>query len=275
MHRSLLMMLLPLAVHASPPELGYAQASNAFKRESRPTQYQPIHLVDGKEATAWCSASGDPLVERLTFGFKGEVTVDALRIVTGNAADEETWKGFGRVKKLSVKGLGGGATVTLADERAAQLVALKSPVVGTEFTVEVLDLFPADDLDQPTCLSEVVFYSGGKPLGASWLGPQWKYDPALAPLLGTWYGGSPGAPTHFLSLYADGTWRYAYEPWGAPRDAKSLSGSYEVTGTSVALRLDEGAKVTLRAEQKKGTGPALAVDGPAPEAFKRPWRGQP
>ena len=275
MNRPVLLMLLPFAVHAAPPDLGYAQASNYFKREARPTQYQPVHLVDGKEATAWCSASGDPLVERITFGFKGEVTVDEVRIVTGNAADEETWKGFGRVKKLSLKGLGGGATVTLSDERGPQAVTLKSPVEGSEVTVEVLDLYPADDLDQPTCLSEVVFYSRGKPLGASWLGPQWKFDPALAPLLGTWYGGSPGAPTHFLSLYADGTWRYAYEPWDAPRDAKSLAGSYALAGNAVALLLEDGAKVSVRIDQRKGAEPALAVEGAAPEPFKRPWRGQP
>lgn len=275
MTRSLLMLLLPLAAHAAPPELGYAQASNYFKRDARPTQYQPVHLVDGKEATAWCSASGDPLVERLTFGFKGEARVDEVRVVTGNAADEESWKGFGRVKKLAIKGLSGGATVTLADERGPQAVALKSPVEGTELTVEVLDLYPADDLDQPTCLSELVFYSGGKPLGAPWMGPQWKYDRALAPLLGTWFSGSPGAPTHFLSLYADGTWRYAYEPWGAPRDSKSLSGSYELSGSAVTLQLEGGVKVSVRPEQRKGGEPGLAVEGSAPEAFKRPWRGQP
>jgi len=231
--------------------------------------------VDGKEGTAWCSASGDPLVERLTFGFKGEVKVDEVRVLTGNAADGESWKAFGRVKKLSIKGLGGGATVTLADEQGLQAVALKTPVEGAEFAVEVLDLFPADDLDQPTCLSELTFYSGGKPLAASWLTPQWKHDRTLAPLLGTWYAGSPGAPTHFLSLYADGTWRYAHEPWDSPRDSKSLSGSYELSGSTVQLLLEGGAKVAVRLDARKGAEPALAVDSGAPEPFKRPWRAQP
>jgi len=275
MNRFLTCLLMPLAAHAAPPELGYAQASNYFKREARPTQYPPVHLVDGKEGTAWCSASGDPLVERLTFGFKGEVKVDEVRVITGNAADEETWKAFGRARKLALRGLGGGATVTLADERGPQSVTLKSPVEGAEFSVEVLDLYAADDLDQPTCISEIVFYSGGKPLGASWLTPQWKHDRTLAPLLGTWYGGSPGAPTHFLTLYADGTWRYAYEPWDSPRDSKSRVGTYELSGNTVQLLLEGGARVAVRLEQKKGGEPVLAVDESGPEPFKRPWRSEP
>lgn len=272
-HALLLFAVLPAAVHAA-PDLGYAQASSYFKREARPTQYQPLHLVDGKETTAWCSGSADPLVERLTFGFKEEVRVDEVRVYTGNGADEETWKGFARAKKLSVKTLGGGATLSLQDERGLQAVALKTPLAGTEFTVEVLDLFPADDFDQPTCISDVVFYSAGKPLNGSWLSPRLKYDRTLSPLLGTWYAGSPRAPTFFLSVYVDGSWRFAHEPWDAPRDARHLSGTYDVTGSSLTLTLANGDKVTLRPEKRKG-GEGVVLEGAVPDELKQSWRAAP
>jgi hypothetical protein len=276
MRSQLLLLLFGLssAAHAAPPELGYAQASNYFKKDARPTQYQPLNLVDGRESTAWCSSSADPLVERLTFGFKDEVRVDEVRVYTGNGADEEAWKTFARAKKLAVKGQGGGATLNLRDERGLQSVALKTPLTGVEFSVEVLDLFPADDFDQPTCISDVVFYSEGKPLNGGWLAPKLKYDRTLSPLLGTWYAGSPRAPTHFLSLYVDGTWRYAYEPWDAPRDARQLAGTYDVSGSGVTLNLPDGAKLSLRGEKRKG-GEGVALEGAVPDALKHPWRGQP
>src|SRR6476619_3162807 len=80
--------------------IGYAQATGYFKKDSRPTLYQPLNLLDGRESTAWCSPTGDPLSEKLTFGFKGPVTIDEVRVYTGNGFDEATFTDFGRAKKL-------------------------------------------------------------------------------------------------------------------------------------------------------------------------------
>jgi hypothetical protein len=72
----------------------------------------------------------------------------------------------------------------------------------------------------------------------------------------------------------DGTWRYAYEPWDAPRDERHVVGSYEVSGSSVTLLLPEGAKVSLRGEKRKG-GEGVVLEGAVPDELKHPWRAQP
>ena len=79
------------AAPASAGGIGYAQATGYFKKESRPTLYQPLNLLDGRDVTAWCSTTSDPLNELLTFGFNGPVRIEELRINAGNNFDANTW----------------------------------------------------------------------------------------------------------------------------------------------------------------------------------------
>lgn len=270
-------LLSPLSAFAAPPAIGYAQATGYFKKDSRPTLYQPLNMLDGRESTAWCSPSGDPLSERLTFGFKGPVAIDEVRVYTGNGFDDSTFTSFGRAKKFSITGPSGGSNFSVADQRGLQAVALNPPIEGTQFTVEVLDVFPAEDIDQPVCVTDIVFYSEGKPLNGSWLTPKLKYDKATAPFLGTWFAGSDGAPDKFLSFYFDGTYRYVYEPYDRPKDAKTLTGEYDVSGSRITLTIPSKGKVNLGfSKDKKGSGEdafrTLRLDGDVPDDLKHAFR---
>src|SRR4051812_7994397 len=89
-----LLTLVPLVAWAAPP-VGYAQATGCYKRETRPSLYQPLNMLDGREVTAWCSRSGDHLADVLSFGFKGTAKVDEVRVYTGNGFDDATFKQFG------------------------------------------------------------------------------------------------------------------------------------------------------------------------------------
>ncbi|MFL5319499.1 MAG: discoidin domain-containing protein [Myxococcaceae bacterium] len=272
-----LFALLPLTAFAAPPAVGYAQATGYFKKDSRPTLYQPLNLLDGRESTAWCSPTGDPLSEKLTFGFKGPVKIDEVRVYTGNGFDESTFTDFARAKKLSIKGPTGGNNFAVADQRGLQAVALNPPLEGAQFTVEVLDVFPAEDIDQPACITDIVFYSDGKPLNGSWLTPKLKYDKATAPLLGTWFAGSEGAPDKFLSFYFDGTYRYVYEPYDRPKDAKTITGEYDVSGSRMTLSVPNKGKVSagVNREKKGSDGDVvrtLKLDGDLPEELKQTFR---
>src|SRR5688572_27912515 len=91
------------ATHAAAP-VGYAQATGYFKKEGRPSLYQPLNLLDGREATAWCSTTSDVLNEVLTFGFKDLVRLDEIRIYTGNGFNAQTFAEFSRGRKFSFKG---------------------------------------------------------------------------------------------------------------------------------------------------------------------------
>jgi hypothetical protein len=274
----LLLGLLSGAAHAGAPPIGYAQASSYLKKDSRPTLYQPLNLLDGRELTAWCSSSGDLLADQLTFGFKDSATIDEVRIYTGNGFDDKTFREFARGKKFALKGPEGGQTFTVADTRGLQAVALQPPITGAQFTLEVLDVYHAEDPDTPVCITDIVFYSQGKPLNGAWLTQKLKYDRTRAPLLGTWFGGDEGAPDRFLAFFYDGTFRYLYEPYDPITNTRrSLTGNYTLMGDTLTLEMPGKAgkkRATIRRSKSRHEGQkVLTLDGEdLPEDFRRAWR---
>ncbi|MBX5483469.1 MAG: discoidin domain-containing protein [Myxococcaceae bacterium] len=273
-----LLLLAPGFANGATPAIGYAQATGYFKKDSRPTLYQPLNLLDGREATAWCSSSADPLNELLTFGFKGPVKIDEVRIYTGNGFDEQTFKEFSRARKLLLKGPSTAQSITLADQRGQQAVVLNPPLQGAQFTLQIQDQFPADDPEAPVCLTDVVFYADGRALNGPWLTRSLKYDRAQAPLLGTWFGGSEGAPDKFLSFYFDNTYRFTYEPWDPGMKGEVFEGEYDATGSRLTLVVPKKGKVTARIH--RGTGKSesgqalrtLTLEGDLPAALKTRFR---
>ena len=167
----------------------------------------------------------------------------------------------------------------LADQRGLQAIQLRPALQGAQFTIEVLDQFPAEDLDAPVCLTDVVFYSDGKPLNGPWLTQKLKYDPKRAPLLGTWFGGYEGAPDRYLSFFFDGTYRFVYAPYDQPEKEKIFSGAYQVAGSRLTLQLPGKGKVTVRMDAVRGEGGGkghtLTLEGDVPEQLKEPFRDSP
>jgi hypothetical protein len=264
-----------LALAGSPA--GYAQATGYFKKDSRPTLYQPLNLLDGKDATVWCSTGPDPLNELLTFGFNGAVKIDEVRITTGNNLDEKTFAQFARARKLTLRAGKKSQTLTLEDQRGTQAVSINPPLEASRFAIEILDQYPSDDSDAPVCITDVVFVSEGKALNGPWLAAKLKYDKATALLLGTWYLGYEGTPDKFLSFNYDGTFRYAYEPFDGNRDKPvSLEGKYDASGGRITFEIAghrHAAKV-LHDESKKG-GFTLSFDGDVPPELKQVFRSVP
>lgn len=240
------------AAPLSSPTVGYAQATGYYKRESRPSQYQPLNLLDGREGTAWCGRTSDNLADVLSFGLKGTATVDEVRIYTGNGFDQNTFQQFPRAKKLTLKSGTTSATFIVADQRGLQAISLAPALTGAHFTLEVLDQYPAEDPEMPVCLTDVVFYSEGKPLNGPWLTGKLKYDRQRAPLLGTWFGGYEGAPDRSLSFYFDETFRYEYTPLDSDQKAKLITGTYGLDGSRVVFNIPGRGKypAALNRERK-------------------------
>lgn len=268
------MAFAPVASAAAP--VGYAQATGYYKRDSRPTQHQPLHLLDAREATAWCSTSSDPLEERLTFGFKGIAEIDEVRIYTGNGLNPNTFKEYSRARKFAMTGPEGGMNFTVADERGLQQVTLNPPLNGSEFTLQVLDQYPADDPEMPVCVTDIVFYSKGQALNGTWLTSKLKFNKTRSTVLGTWYAGSPGAPDRYLSFYFDGTYRFVLQPYDSNVKPQSFEGSYDVTGGgNITLSLPSKARASVRIAPKNGEAgskQALTVEGEVPAEMKTEWR---
>ena len=53
-------------------------------------------------------------------------------------------------------------TFTLEDMRGPQTVRIEPPMTGARFVVEVLVPYPAEDPDQPVCLTDIVFFSAAR-----------------------------------------------------------------------------------------------------------------
>jgi hypothetical protein len=273
----LILILLPgLASAASP--IGYAQASGYYEQAANPMRYQPLNVLDGRANTSWCSESADMYAASLTFGFKSAAKIDEVRIYTGNGLDERTFEEFGRAKKLVIRSASDAQILHLSDRRGLQAIALRPALSSLELTLQIVDQYPAEDPEAPVCLTDVIFYSEGKPLNGSWLSSKLKYDSNQSPMLGTWFAGPEGAADKFLSFYFDGTYRFAYEPYDL--DAKGLlfTGGYQISGTQLLLEIPGNGWIHLKVRQEmKESAPGdvqrtLMLEGNLPDAWPRSYR---
>jgi len=260
--------------------IGYAQASGYFKKDSRPTLYQPLNLLDGRDNTAWCTTTSDPLNDHLTFGFKGPETIEEIHITTGNNFSEDTFHQFARAKKFEIKGPTGGQTFTVADQRGPQTITLSPPLQGSRFTVEVLDMYPSDDIDASVCVTDFIFITGGKPASGNWMGSKLKYDKHTAAIMGTWFAGYDDAPDRFLSFFFDGTFAYSYEPYDTSKyQPKSVTGEFDASPGRVTFQIGKAkksAKMILDANTKgKKGGQMLVFEGELPDDLKQTFRSVP
>jgi hypothetical protein len=280
MHRlplaCLLLATAASAASTAPP--GYAQAPTWLEHDSQPQRYVPLHLLDGRDTTAWCAPPGEGPA-RVVIGFKDVVSVDEVRVYTGDGTDRAAFKAHARAKKLTLTVVDAARALKVEDKRGLQAVPLNPPLLGARFILEVVDRYPGAKEDAPVCLTDLVFISGGKPLNGTFLAPRMKYDARLAPLLGTWFGGLDGAPDRFLSFYVDGTYRFTREPLegGGP---SSVTGTYTVSGTRLTLEVPKRGRVTVRlkrgeSEGGQTPGATLDVEGPVPEDWGQAFRGQP
>jgi hypothetical protein len=253
--------------------VGYAQATGYFKKDSRPTLYQPLNLLDARDITAWCTETADPLNDVLTFGFNSPVTIDELKINNGNNFSEEVWKSFARAKKVTLKSGKESRVLNVEDKRGSQSFSVSPPLKGTRFSIEVLDAYDAEEnLDASVCLTDVVFMQEGKPLNGPWLTTQLKYDKGTQYVMGTWFAGYDGTPDYFLSFNYDGTYRWSYEPFdNKTNKAEVMTGRYDVSGSRLMFEL-AGKKHSVSYKKEAGK---LTFDGELPESLKKAWRAQP
>ena len=268
-------------VLAAAPAVGYVRASGWYERASNPAHYQPLHLVDGDLRTGWCSSGGDALVETISFGVGAPAVVDEVRIATGNQADTNAFHTFARPRKFVLRTEGRASTFSVADTEGTQSVKLDSPLQGTLFALEVLDVEPADDPAMPACISEVQLVSHGKPLAdppkklLGWNAPR-------AALLGTWFAGDEGSPDRTLSFFIDGSWQSRTVVYGEPSRPKVLSGQwgFDKKG-SLWIKVPGSAQATVKpiqetkADARGKPRTTLQLSGSVPADLRVTFRDRP
>lgn len=276
--RTLLLTICCSSLPALAGTIGFAQATGYYKKETRPTLYQPLNLLDARDATAWCTTTSDPLNDQLSVGFNGVTTIEQIRVSTGNSFDQHTWEQFARAKKIVIKAGKERRTLELEDKRGFQDLAIEPPLKAVRFTVEVLDQYPAEEPDSPACVTDLVFISEGRPLNGPYLTSKLKYDKSVAGLMGVWFAGYPGTPDQFLTFNFDGTFRYTFEPFDEMRDKpKMIEGTYDVTSTRLVLQIDGKRHVLKYSKEnaKKGPSMMLSFEGELPVELKGPFRSVP
>jgi hypothetical protein len=269
--------LLLGVVLSAVPALGFVQANDWYERASAPAHFQPLLLVDGDLRTAWCAASSDAQADALTLGFSAMVAVDEVRIGTGNQAATGAFHASARPRKFVLRTDGRASTFTVADTEGLQTVKLDAPLQGTVFTLEVLDVEPAEDPAASACVSEVQLVSHGKPI------PDPKksllvWNPERAKLLGIWYSGDEGNPDQSLAFFVDGSWQLATVVYGEPTRPKTTSGTWGLDKKGLWMKAPGSGKgrVTPQFETKadaRGKGrTTLQLKGGVPATMRVPFR---
>lgn len=273
------MTLSPLlaVVLSAVPGLGYVQASDWFEHASNPAHFQPLQLVDGNLKTAWCSSSSDAQADALGFGFASLVVIDEVRVGTGNQADTAAFHASARPRKFVLRTDGRASTFSVADTEGLQTVKLDQPLQGQVFTLEVLDVEPAEDPAAPACVSEVQLVSHGKPVPHP-KGKLLKWDAERQRLLGTWYAGDEGNPDRSLSFFLDGTWQLRTVVYDEPTRPKTVNGTWgqEKKGLWMKAPTSGRGKVTpdleTKADARGKPRTTLALKGSVPAALRVPFR---
>ena len=266
------------ALAAPPATVGYAQAADYLEKDAHPERYNPLNVLDGRDTTVWCAPEGQGARPAMTIGFKGVATVDEVRVYTGNGSEREAFKSYARAKKIALEGKDTARSFTVEDKRGMQTIPLKPPVSGAWLTLEVKDSFPGSEAQAPACITDVVFYSGGKPLNGTKLAASLKYDTRTAALLGTWFAGLEGAPDRFLSFYVDGTYRFVREPLGGGEPSVA-TGGYTASSSRLSLELPRKGKISTKFTREEAGGSAgghtLTLQGELPDEWKEPFRSRP
>jgi hypothetical protein len=271
------LVLAMWAFPASAGAIGYAQATGYFKKDSRPTLHQPLNLLDGRDATSWCSTSSDSLNDSLSIGFKGPISLDELRISTGNNFDANTWSDFGRARKFLIRSGKQTRTFSIEDVRGFQSLPIEPPIIGSRFIIEVLDQYPSDNPDSPVCISDVVFVAQGKALNGTWLTPKLKFDKYAAVVMGPWFSGFEGTPDRFLTFHFDGTFRATTEPFDTTRNQEKVTtGNFDASQSQLTFEV-AGKKYYARysKDPAQKQGHVLTFQGNVPPELQGPWRSEP
>lgn len=273
------MTLSPLlgVVLSAVPGLGYVQATDWYEHASTPAHFQPLQLVDGNLKTAWCSSSSDAQADALSFGFASVAVVDEVRLGTGNQVDTATFHASARPRKFILRTDGRASTFSVADTEGVQTVKLDQPLQGQVFTLEVLDVEPAEDPAAPACVSEVQLVSHGKPVPH----PKSKllrWDPQRQRLLGTWYAGDEGNPDRALSFFLDGTWQLRTVVYDEPTRPKTVIGTWGLEKKSLWMKAPTSGKgrvtpeLETKADARGKPRTTLALKGSVPAALRVPFR---
>lgn len=258
----MLWIVVPLT--ASAGEVLYARSNGDYLGRSRPGQYSALNLLDDDPSTVWCSAGTGKGAE-IEVVFTGQAHIDKMTVATGNQKNDKSYQSFSRVRQMVVSEDDMVHTVELEDKQGSQTLNF-DPTLATNRLVLKLKAGHRGSGKRHTCISDIVFYKGGRPLNGKHLKALIKKNKKAFVFIDTWVSGPDYARDRELIFGVSGTYRFLYIPNDPQETDIRKTGSWRMQGKNPSIkegdkwvpvkvkRDDAGLVVKLKVEEGKMAG---------------------
>lgn len=258
----ILLFFAPLSVSAG--EVFYAKSNGDFQGRSHPGRYSALNILDDDKSTVWCSRGTGKDAE-LEVVFSEQAHIEKMSVATGNQQSDATFKSFNRVRSMAVSEGDMVHTVELEDKPGSQTLNF-DPTLATDRLVLKLKAGYRGSGKRHTCISDIVFYKGGRPLNGKQLKSHLKKHKKNIGFLDTWVSGPEYSRDRELVFGVSGNYRFLYIPNDPQETALRKTGAWRMEGKSPALRVgdkwvpvkvkrdDAGRVIKLKLEEGKMAG---------------------
>ncbi|MFC1655186.1 hypothetical protein ACFL2F_05205 [Myxococcota bacterium] len=258
----ILWFFMPLT--ASAGEVLYARSSGDLQARSHPGRYSALNILDDDKSTVWCSAGTGKGAE-IEVVFSERVHIEKMAVATGNQTSSKTYKSFNRMRQMAVSVGDMVHTVELEDKEGSQTLNF-DPTLTTDRLVLRLKAGFRGSGKRHTCISDIVFYRGSRPLNGKHLKNHVKKSRKTVEFLDTWVSGPEYARDRELIFGVSGTYRYLYVPNDAQDTPLRKTGRWRMEGKNPAIKVgdkwtaikvkrdDAGRVIKLKVEEGQMAG---------------------
>jgi hypothetical protein len=249
---------------ASAGEILYVKSNGDFQARSHPGRYSAMNILDDDKSTVWCSRGTGKDAE-IEVVFSEQAHIEKMSVATGNQQSDATYKSFNRVRRMAVSEGDMVHTVELEDKPGSQTLSF-DPTLATDRLVLKLTAGYRGTGKRHTCISDIVFYKGGRPLNGKQLKSHVKKIRKSIGFLDTWVSGPEYARDRELVFGVSGTYRFLYIPNDPQETALRKTGAWRLEGKNPAIRVgdkwvpvkvkrdDAGRVIKLKLEEGKMAG---------------------
>jgi hypothetical protein len=223
---------------ASAGEVLYTRSNGDFQQRSHPGRYSALNILDDDTSTVWCS-SGTGKDAEIEVVFSEKVHIEKMGMATGNQQSDNSFQSFNRVRRMAVSEGDMVHTVELEDKQGAQTLNF-DPALATDRLVLKLKAGYRGSGKRHTCISDIVFYKGGRPLNGKQLKGHVRKGKKVIGFLDTWVSGPDYARDRELVFGVSGTYRFLYIPNDLQETPLRRTGNWRMDGKNPAIKM--GAK---------------------------------
>jgi len=234
---TLALLAMTLAPSGAWADVMYARSNGDWKEQSDPGRYGALNVLDDDKSTAWC-AYGTGKGAEIQVVFSETVQIDRIKVVTGNQASQKTFADFDRVRQLEIVEGDMMHTVSLNDKFGSQMLKFDPVLESNRFTFKLKAGYRGKS-KRHACLSDIVFYSNGRPLNGRYLKPHIRKQVKSMEFIDTWISGPEFARDRELIFGINGVYRFVHIPNDPQEQTQRRTGAWRVKGSDLEIKLQE------------------------------------